>query len=153
MKKLNLQLKNQNKSETQEERKVEVSKPEIPSTKTQSSALTTAYTKSVRVSTRKVRLVADVIRNQSASNALKYLTVIDKRGAYVIEKTLRSAIANAVNNNNASVDSLVIKSLEVNEGAPLKRFHPSTRGRVHPYKRKATHIRVTLESKEKVNGK
>ena len=108
---------------------------------------TTAYTKSVRISTRKIRIVADVIRNQSVNQALRYLAAIEKRGAYPLEKILRSAIANAVNNNKLTADSLVIKSLEVNEATAMKRFHPSTRGRAHPYKRRGSHIRITLEEK------
>ncbi len=107
-----------------------------------------AYTKAVRVSPRKVRLVADAIRKQSVAEALRSLSIIDKRGSYSLEKTLRSAVANAVNNNNLQASDLTIKSLEVNEANPLKRFHPSTRGRVHPYKKKASHIRIILESKE-----
>jgi large subunit ribosomal protein L22 len=109
----------------------------------------TAYSKSVRVSTRKIRLVADVIRRQPVAQALKYLSVIEKRGAYPLEKTLRSAIANAVNNNNLPADSLFIKTLDINEATPMKRFHASTRGRIHPYKKRGTHIRFILESKEK----
>ena len=108
---------------------------------------TTAYTKSVRISTRKIRIVADVLRNQTVPQALRYLAAIEKRGAYPLEKTLRSAVANAVNNNKLSADNLVIKSLEINEATAMKRFHPSTRGRAHPYKRRGSHIRITLEEK------
>ena len=112
----------------------------------------TAYSKSVRVSTRKIRLVADVIRKQPVTRALAYLTVIEKRGAYPLEKTLRSAIANAVNNNKLAAEDLFIKALDIDEATPNKRFHPSTRGRVHPYKKRGTHIRVVLESREPVKA-
>lgn len=106
-----------------------------------------AKSKSVRVSPRKVRLVADAIRNLSADSALKALTVINKRGGYVLEKTLSSAIANAVNNANVKKDALFIKSIDVTEGISFKRFHPSTRGRVHPYKKRGSNITIVLEER------
>lgn len=109
----------------------------------------TAFAKSVRVSPRKVRYVADTIRNLSVEEALKVLSVVSRRGSYALEKTLESAIANAVNNSKADRVDLTIKSLEVMEGPVFKRFHPSTRGRIHPYKKKTSHIKITLEGKDK----
>jgi len=106
-----------------------------------------AQTKSVRISPRKVRLVADAVRKLSVEQALQALAVVKKRGSLVIEKTLRSALANAVNNKNLSEESLFIKAIDVTEGPALKRFHASTRGRVHPFKKKSSHIRVVLAEK------
>lgn len=103
-----------------------------------------ASTKSIRVAPRKVRLVADAIRNLSLEQALKSLSVIKNRGSVVLEKTLKSAIANAINNNNLKQESLTIKSIFVSEAPAYKRFHPSTRGRVHPYKRKGSHVKIVL---------
>ncbi len=108
-----------------------------------------AYSKGVRVSPRKIRLVADAIRALPVDKALEYLSIIDKRGAYPLKKTLKSAVANATNNAKLSSSDLIIKSLEINEAQALKRFHPSTRGRVHPYKRRGSHIKIILEGKEK----
>jgi len=107
-----------------------------------------AKSTSIRVSPRKVRLVADSIRKMSADEALKALVVINKRGGYVLEKVLSSAIANAVNNVNAKKESLFIKSIDVTEGISFKRFHPSTRGRVHPYKKRGSNITITLEERK-----
>jgi large subunit ribosomal protein L22 len=107
----------------------------------------TASAKSIRVSTRKVRLVADSIRNMSAKKALQTLSLVEKRGASVLTKVLKSAIANAVNNAKLMEDNLIIHRLEVNEGAFLKRFHASTRGRIHPYKKRSSHIRIVLKEK------
>ena len=106
-----------------------------------------AQTKSVRISPRKVRLVADAVRKLSVEQALQALAVVKKRGSLVIEKTLRSALANAVNNKNLSEESLFIKAIDVTEGPALKRFHASTRGRVHPFKKKSSHIRIVLAEK------
>lgn len=110
-----------------------------------------ARSTSVRVSPRKVRLVADSIRNLSVEDALKALAIVNKRGGFVLEKTLKSAVANAVNNNNAKRENLVIKTIDVNEGISFKRFHPSTRGRVHPYKKRGSNIRIVLEEKGGAN--
>ena len=114
-----------------------------------------AITKSVRISPRKVRLVADSIRNLSLNEALKTLSFLKQRGAGPLEKTLKSAIANAVNNNNLKQDALKIKSIDVLEAPSYKRYHPSTRGRVHPYKRRGSHVKVVLEEKsvQKVQDK
>lgn len=107
-----------------------------------------AISKSVKISTRKVRLVADSVRDMSAKEALNILSLIKKRGATAIEKTLKSAVANAVNNGKANVENLMIKSIEVGEGQKLKRHRPSTRGRVHPYKKRSSHIKIILEEKQ-----
>ncbi len=106
----------------------------------------TAFSKSVQVAPRKMRLVADVIRKQELDNALSTLSILKKRGADILEKTLRSALANATN-RDLQKNNLFIKSIDVSEGPAYKRFHPSTRGRVHPYKKRTSHIRIILEEK------
>lgn len=103
-----------------------------------------ATSKGVRVSTRKVRLVADAIRNMTASEAVATLGMLNKHGASVLMKTLKSAIANAVNNGKMAEDQLKITKLEVQEGPFLKRFRASTRGRIHSYKKRSTHITIVL---------
>ena len=105
----------------------------------------TAFSKSVTVAPRKVRIVADTIRRKKAQEALQILSLIKKRGAVSLGKTLKSAISNAINNANLKMESLIIKNIDVSDGPPLKRYHPSTRGRTHPYKKRTSHIRVTLE--------
>ena len=107
----------------------------------------TAFSKSVTVAPRKVRLVADTMRKQKAEEALQKLYFIKNRGATVLSKTLKSAIANAVNNGNLKKENLIIKSIDIMDGTALKRYHPSTRGSVHPYKKRTSHIRITLEDK------
>lgn len=103
-----------------------------------------ATAKGVKVSTRKVRLVADAIRNQSVNEALKTLALTRKHGAYVLEKAIKSAVANS----KVAADQLLITQLIVNEGQFLKRYHASTRGRIRPYKKRTTHITVVLKEKE-----
>lgn len=108
----------------------------------------TAISKSVRISPRKVGLVADVIRGKrSIDEALASLYLTRKRAAGQIEKTLKSVIANAIN-RGAKREDLVIKSVIVNPGSFLKRYRPSTRGRQHPYKKRSSHIKITLSDEK-----
>ena len=108
-----------------------------------------AVSKSVRVSPRKIRLVADVIRRLPVDEALGALSLLKKRGSDSLEKTLKSAIANATNNANLKREDLVIKSIDVLDAPSLKRYHPSTKGRAHPYKRKGSHVIIVLEDGKK----
>lgn len=106
-----------------------------------------ARTQSVRISPRKVRLVADAIKRMPVDEALRALSLTANRPAAVLEKTIKSALANAVHNAQLEEKNMVIDRIEITESQALKRFHPSTRGRVHPYKKRGSHIRVTLSEK------
>ena len=112
-----------------------------------------AIAKSVRISPRKVRLVADAIRNVSIVNALNILEVAQQQAARPLIKVIKSAVANAIHNDKLDGSSLVIASLQVNEAQSLKRFHPSTRGRAHPYKKRGSTITVVLKEKGKEGSK
>ena len=102
---------------------------------------------SIRVSPRKVRLIADGIRNLSLEKALNVLSLTQKRGASVLLAVLKSAVSNAVNNAKKNKDALFIKSIDVLDGPGLKRAHASTKGRQHPYKKRSSHVRIILETK------
>lgn len=106
-----------------------------------------ALSKSVKISPRKVRIVADTIRNLSVMQALTMLKTARKRGADVLETTLKSALANAIHNAKLQKDNLIVGRIEVMEGPVLKRYHPSSRGRVHPYKKRSSHIKIVLKEK------
>ncbi len=108
-----------------------------------------AIAKSVRVSTRKISLVADMVRNLSINDALITLESKHKRAALPLAKLLKSAVANAVNNAGLDKNNMVIESINVSGGPALKRFWPSTRGRIHPYKKRSTNIRIVLKEKIK----
>lgn len=110
-----------------------------------------AKTKSVKISPRKMRLVAGLIKNKSVEKAFEALAGTQKRASLVIEKTLKSALANALNNAKLEKDNLIIDKVEVNEGTVLKRYHPSTRGRIHPYKKRSSHITIVLKEKGEMN--
>ncbi len=104
-----------------------------------------AEAKNIKMSPRKVRLVADSVRNLGLDQAIASLTVLNKRAADPLRKTLESAIANAINNFQASRGDLKIKEIMVGEGIMYKRYHFAARGRVRPYLRRTSHIRVILE--------
>lgn len=106
-----------------------------------------AIAKSVRMSPRKIRLVADAIRELSIEEAFLVLSATPNRAAGPVAKTLESAVANAVTNNNLDKQNLIIDKVMVNEGQAMKRFHPSSRGRVHPYKKRSSHIMIVLREK------
>jgi large subunit ribosomal protein L22 len=110
----------------------------------------TATAKGIRVSTRKVRLVADSVRNMKAVDALAQLRLINKHGAGVIAKVIRSAVANAVNNSKLGAADLVITKLAIDEAPMLKRFHVGHRGHIRTYKKRGSHITVVLSTKEPV---
>lgn len=107
-----------------------------------------AISKTVRMSPRKMRLVVDAMRGKSIDQALSQLAVMPKRASLPVEKTLKSAVANAVNNARLDRESLSIVSMVVSEGQALKRFRPSTRGRVHPYKKRTSHLEIVIQDKE-----
>ena len=88
-----------------------------------------AVLKNLRISPRKLNLVAGLIRNQSASAAVATLTFSKRRIAQAVRKTLESAIANAENNHQLDVDQLVITRAEVGKSVVMRRFHARGRGR------------------------
>lgn len=107
-----------------------------------------AHQKFIRISPRKVRLVANSIRGLPLIEAQEQLKAINKRAALPLSKTLRQAIANAVNNHNLKEESLNIKEIQIGEGSTYKRWNPVSRGRAHPILKRTSSIRVILQSSE-----
>ena len=103
-----------------------------------------AITRYAHMSPKKVREVARTIQGRKAPEAVDYLTLIPRKSARLIAKTLRSAIANAENNNNLSADSLTVKSAIVENGPVLKRFKAGAKGTAMPRRKKMSHIRIIL---------
>jgi large subunit ribosomal protein L22 len=103
-----------------------------------------ALTRYAHMSPKKVREVARTIQGRKAPEAVDYLTLIPRKSARLIAKTLRSAIANAENNNNLSADSLTVKSAVVENGPVLKRFKAGAKGTAMPRRKKMSHIRIIL---------
>ncbi len=87
-----------------------------------------AVARNIRVSPRKLNLVAQQIRGKKVERALSELTFSQKRIAGAVKKALQSAIANAENNHDLDVDDLVVKEASVGKNLVMKRFHPRARG-------------------------
>ena len=103
-----------------------------------------ALTRYARMSPKKVREVARTIQGRKAADAVDFLTLVPRKSARLIAKTLKSAIANAENNNNLATDSLVVKSAVIENGPVLKRFKAGARGTAMPRRKKMSHIRIVL---------
>jgi large subunit ribosomal protein L22 len=111
-----------------------------------------ATQRSARQSPYKMRLVIDEIRGKSVNDALAYLAFSKKHAAKQIEKTLRSAVANAEhasreNNTALDVDALYITRAVVNEGPKLKRFMPAAMGRATPIQKRTSHVEIEIAEK------
>lgn len=122
-----------------------------------------ASAKGVRMSPRKVGVVASLVRGRSVSDALTILDHTPRRSALAVKKVIASARANADHNHNYKPDTLQIVSITVSPGARLKRFRPASHGRALPFMRRTSHIHVIVDgdirapkkvaSKEKGNEK
>ena len=112
-----------------------------------------AITRNMRVSPRKLNLVAESIRELPASRALADLTFSKRRIAKQVKKTLESAIANAENNHQLDVDKLVVKLAEVGRGIVMKRFHARGRGRSATIEKWFSHLKIVVEEREPAGRK
>lgn len=97
-----------------------------------------------KISAFKAREVTRAIQGMPASDALDLLRFTPKKAAGLVLKTLKSAIANAENNNEANPSELVVKEAVVGEGPTLKRFQPKARGSAGPIRKRTSHISVTV---------
>ncbi len=109
-----------------------------------------ATTKYLRVSPQKARLVVDLIRGRQAGEAINILRFTKKRITREVEKTLRSAIANAEQKSErVDVDDLVVSKVFVDDGPRMKRVRPAPMGRAYRYQRRMSHITIVVESQER----
>lgn len=107
-----------------------------------------AVARHIRISPRKARLVVDLVRGKSVSEALAILRFTPKRAAYHIAKVVQSAAANAEHNYNLNRDALVISQAFVDPGPTWKRFHPRQRGQAFPILKRTSHITVVVAEQE-----
>ena len=106
-----------------------------------------ALQKFVRVSPKKMRVVADIAKKMSPTAAIEKLPFLRKRGSDVLVKVIKSAVTNA-KQKGLGDDILEFKEIQIGEGPRLKRGRAASRGRWHPYKRRMSHIRIVLTAKE-----
>ena len=104
----------------------------------------TATHKWARISARKVRLVADLIRGRDVQDALNILKFTPNRAAGMVSKVLTSAVANA-SEAEARVENLIVDQAYVNEGPTIKRWRPKDRGRANPIMKRTSHITIVVE--------
>jgi large subunit ribosomal protein L22 len=106
-----------------------------------------AVARNIRVSPRKLNLVAQQIRGKKVERALNELTFSRKRIAGAVKKALQSAIANAENNHDLDVDDLVVKEASVGKNLVMKRFHPRARGNSGGIEKFFSQITIVVEEK------
>ena len=112
-----------------------------------------AVLKYARVSARKARLVADLVRGKDVAQAIEMLTFADKKSAPLIKKLVESAVANAEHaasrsSESLDVDELFVKTITVDAGPSLRRFRPRAQGRATKVLKKTSHITVVLGTRE-----
>jgi large subunit ribosomal protein L22 len=104
----------------------------------------------VKMSPRKARYVVDLIRGKSVNHALEILRLTNKRASYIIDKTLRAAIAGASENQDVDIDSLFIKEIFVDGGPVRKWFRPRARGVSSMIKKRTSHISLVLTDRTRL---
>ena len=101
-----------------------------------------------RISSRKVKAIIDLIRNKNVGEAMAILKLSPKAAAEIVEKLLKSAIANAENNFGMDVEKLYVSEIFANQGPTLKRVRPRAQGRAFRIRKRTSHITVVLKEKE-----
>ena len=127
-----------------------MSKPKHPRTLSDTEAQ--AIVSNIRVSPRKLNLVAGLIRNQPASAAIATLTFSKRRIAQQVKKALESAIANAENNHQLDVDRLVVSRAEVGRSVVMRRFHARGRGRAARVEKWFSHLKIVVAERAQETG-
>jgi large subunit ribosomal protein L22 len=125
-----------------------MSKPKHPRTLAETEAQ--ALLSNLRVSPRKLNLVAQLIRNQPVGQAVATLTFSKRRIAHAVRKTLESAIANAENNHQLDVDQLVVARAEVGRSVVMKRFHARGRGKSARVEKWFSHLKIVVAERAPV---
>ena len=107
-----------------------------------------ALARYVRIAPRKVRMVVDVVRGQAVEKAIHDLQFVNKRAKQVVEKTLKSAVANAGQTGEVNVDNLYVKAAYVDQGPTLKRFMPRAMRRATKIEKKTSHITIVVSERK-----
>ena len=107
-----------------------------------------ATLKFARISSRKVKIVADLIREKNVDEALAIVKFTPKASSEIIEKLLKSAIANAENNHEMKHENLYVAEIYANQGPTLKRIRPAAKGSAVRIRKRTSHITIVLKEKE-----
>ena len=106
-----------------------------------------AIARYVRIAPRKLRIVIDLIRGKAVGEAFAILKHTPKVGSEVIEKVLRSAVANAEHNYDMNVDNLTVSSSFIDQGPTMKSIHPRSRGQAFKILKRSSHVTVAVKEK------
>ena len=101
-----------------------------------------------RISSRKVKIVADLIRGKDVNEALSIVKFTPKASSEIIEKLLKSAIANAENNHNMNTNKLYVAEIFANQGPTLKRIRPAAKGSAVRIRKRTSHITIKLRERD-----
>lgn len=112
-----------------------------------------AIAKGVRMSPRKVGVVASLVRGRSVADALVILEHAPRRAALPVKKVIESAKANADHNHNLKPDTLQLVSIQVSPGPRFKRYRPAAHGRALPFQRRTSHIHVVVDGETRAAKK
>lgn len=104
-----------------------------------------AELKYARISARKVKIVADLIRGKNVNEALSIIKYTPKASSEVLEKLLKSAIANAENNHHMAHEKLYVAEIYANQGPTLKRIRPAAKGSAVRIRKRTSHITIVLK--------
>ncbi len=104
-----------------------------------------AYGKNIRISPKKLRVVASIIRWMKAEEALQFLKFAPKKGANILYKIVHSAVSNAQNNDWQKIENLMIDIVCVNKWIVYKRWNPISRWRMHPILKRTSNISLELQ--------
>ena len=106
-----------------------------------------AFARDVRITPRKVRLVADLVRGKDVKDALGILAGCNRVAKTPVEKIIRSAAANAVNNFGMDEKKLYVAEIQVGDGLKIKRYIPRAKGSASPIIKRNAHIRVVVKER------
>ncbi|GAE46797.1 50S ribosomal protein L22 [Mesobacillus boroniphilus] len=107
-----------------------------------------AVARTVRIAPRKARLVLDLIQGKQVGEAVAILNLTPKAASPIVDKVLKSALANAEHNYEMDVNNLVVSEAYANEGPTLKRFRPRAMGRASAINKRTSHITIVLSEKK-----
>lgn len=100
--------------------------------------------KFARISARKARLIADLVRGRDVQDAMNVLKFSPNRASVLVSQVVQSAVANA-KEAEANAENLYVKEVRIDEGPTMKRFRPKDRGRAHNIFKRTSHISVVVE--------
>lgn len=106
-----------------------------------------ALAKHIRIAPRKIRIVMNLIRGKNVGEAFAILKHVPKVGSEVLEKVLKSAVANAEHNYDMNADNLYISEAYVDQGPTLKRIHPRSRGQAFKILKHTSHVNIVVKER------